>query len=131
MLEPMDDGDEGDLDAATVGVFGKENSDRIKAGLMRLGGDMKKEGGYRFFLHNSKEREFQAQWIWNVGWMAGFDGMWFVGVWLIVVEETRNMMVETGFVKDMLTLHERLPVEVVLWSLEHRISTSISDDSRI
>jgi hypothetical protein len=35
------------------------------------------------------------------------------------------MMVESGFMKDMLTLHERLPVEVVLWSLEHRISTSV------
>jgi hypothetical protein len=79
MSEPMDDDDEGDFDAATVSVFGKENSDKLKAGLMRLGGDMKKEGGYRFFLHDSKEREFEAKWIWNVGWMAGFDGLLFGG----------------------------------------------------
>ena len=38
---------------------------------------------------------------------------------LIIVEDTRNALVGCGFVKDMLALGEKLPSEVVWWSLEH------------
>jgi hypothetical protein len=38
---------------------------------------------------------------------------------LIIVEETRNTLVGCGFIRDMLALGEKLPSEVVQWSLEH------------
>jgi hypothetical protein len=40
---------------------------------------------------------------------------------LIVGEENWTGLVACGFVRDMLTLGETLPFEVVLWSLEHSI----------
>ena len=47
-------------------------------------------------------------------------------------ERTRNIMVESGFMKDMLTLKERLPAEVVIWSFEHSTAKLwFSDISRI
>jgi hypothetical protein len=99
-------------------ALGKDTSDKLKAALNRIGGDMRREGGYHLFSHAAVEREFDPDWIRNVEWLSGFEGNSRLNR-LIVDEMTRNDMVESGFVKDMLTLREQLPQEVCLWSLEH------------
>ena len=42
---------------------------------------------------------------------------------LILDEMTRNEFVQSGFVKDMVTLNETLPKEVVMWFFEHGMSS--------
>jgi hypothetical protein len=76
LAEDIDDidSDEPDVEGAAEGALGKESSDKLKAAMNRIGADMRTEGGYRFFLHNATEREFDAGWIRNVGWMSGFEG---------------------------------------------------------
>jgi hypothetical protein len=103
---------------ATEKALGKEKSDKLKAALTRIGGDLSQTGGYKFFTRVGREREFEETWIDGIDWLEGLEGFsLFVG--LMVDEETRNGLVECGFVKDMINLNEELPSEVILWFLEH------------
>ena len=43
---------------------------------------------------------------------------------LTIDEQTRNGLVECGYVNDMMSLNERLPAELVLWFLEHGTTLS-------
>ena len=74
-----DDG-EGDGDGwgeSAENALGKESSEKLKAALSRVGGDLNAEGGYRFFRHSRKEREFDEAWIKGVDWLKGVDGILF------------------------------------------------------
>jgi hypothetical protein len=126
LAEDMDefvmDEEDSILNETTEKVLGKGSNDKIKDALSRIGGDLSKEGGYRFFRHVAKERKFDAAWIKDVEWLKGFEGLSSLcASKLIADEETRNGLIECGFVKDMMALKERLPVEVVLWCFEHGI----------
>lgn len=119
-IEEFESDDDEDIwDKDTENVLGKESSDKLKAVLSRIGGDLNLEGGYRFIRHARAERKFDKAWINGVEWLEGFDGISFVAMKLILDEGTRTEYVRCGFVRDMLILGERLPTEMIIWSLEH------------
>jgi len=67
-----DDEDRWDKDAENA--LGKESSDKLKAVLQRIGGDLNLEGGFRFIRHTRQERTFDKAWIKDAEWLMGFDG---------------------------------------------------------
>lgn len=108
------------LSAATENLIGKEFSDRVKEALARIGGDLTREGGFYFFNEPKTERKFDRKWIKDVRWLKGFEGRILNDFLVLTVdEETRNDLVESGLVRDMVALNERLPSEIVIWFLEH------------
>jgi len=77
LTEDMEDIEinESGLDQATENALGKESSDKLKAALSRIGGDLTQEGGYRFFRRNTKEREFETRWLDDAEWLKRFEGL--------------------------------------------------------
>lgn len=70
-----DDEDRWDKDAENA--LGKESSEKLKAILQRIGGDLNLEGGFRFIRHSRQERKFDKAWIKDAEWLMGFDGCSF------------------------------------------------------
>lgn len=68
-----DDGEDG-WDESAENALGKESSEKLKAALSRIGGDLNIKGGYRFMRHARQERGFEKDWIKGVEWLEGFDG---------------------------------------------------------
>jgi hypothetical protein len=74
-IDDIDVDDDAMYDDVAENALGKESSDKLKASLQRIGGDMRREGSYHFFRHKPVERTFDPSWIKNVGWLSGFDGI--------------------------------------------------------
>jgi hypothetical protein len=66
--------DEAIIEEAREKVLGKESNDQLKAVLRRIGGDLAQEGGYRLFIHQREERQFNPHWIEGVKWLRGSSG---------------------------------------------------------
>jgi hypothetical protein len=66
---------EATIDKASENALGKESSDKLKAALARLGGDLAQEVGYKFFKHVRQEREFNSVWVQGVEWLGGCSGL--------------------------------------------------------
>lgn len=122
-IEDFDDNDEDTKELDTENALGKESSEKLKAALSRIGGDISQEGGYRLFRHARKERKFDKAWIRSVEWLEGFDGMFYLcfGMRLIVDDETRAEYIRSGFARQMVGLGEKLPPDMIIWFLEHSI----------
>ena len=51
----------------------------MKGALSRIRGDVAAEGGFKFFRHQRREREFDVKWIENVEWLKGFEELFSSG----------------------------------------------------
>ncbi|OLE51107.1 MAG: hypothetical protein AUG51_24635 [Acidobacteria bacterium 13_1_20CM_3_53_8] len=122
-IEDFDDPDADRMELDTENALGKDSSEKVKAALSKIGGDIGQEGGYRLFRHARKERKFDTAWIRGVEWLEGFDGMFHLrsGMRLIVDDETRAEHIRYGFAKQMVDLGEKLHPELIIWFLEHSI----------
>jgi hypothetical protein len=63
------------IDEASENALGKESSDKLKAALARIGGDLAQEIGYKLFKHARHEREFNSMWVQGVEWLGGCSSM--------------------------------------------------------
>jgi len=71
---PRGETNSSDLVSGTEETIGKENGERLRGALERIGGDVRREGRVRMFRHRRVEREFCGEWIKNVEWLNGFAG---------------------------------------------------------
>jgi len=46
---------------------------------------------------------------------------------LIVEKEVRDGLFHCGLVKDMVSLKEKIPDEIIIWAMEHRIYSTFID----
>jgi len=102
------------------------SNEKLKEALSRIRGDVAAEGGFKFFRHQRREREFD-----EVDWECGVvEGVWrvvFLGEWvLIVVEEMKNELLEFGYGRYMMALNKEHPPEIDLWFLEHGIHLTLT-----
>jgi|SRR5579859_468088 C-terminal processing protease CtpA/Prc len=73
-IEDFDDPHADRMEQDTENALGKEFSEKLKAVLSRIGGDIGQVGRYRLFRHARKERKFDIAWIRGVEWLEGFEG---------------------------------------------------------